>query len=141
VVRAYRARLSQLLDPEGPLEETLKSVCFSLIQKVTSTQAGALHRLIISESRRFPELGQIFYDLAPQNTRLLLADFLQGAMDRGQIRKDDPIDAARALLSLSLSGCHQQMLIGRIEHPAPNEIAADAAFAVDIFLRAYAAPA
>lgn len=141
VARAYRARLSQLLDPTGPLEQTLKTVCSSLIQKVTSTEAGALHRLIISESRRFPELGQIFYDLAPQNTRLLLADFLRGAMERGQIRTADPIDAARALLSLSLSGCHQQMLIGRIEFPAPNEIAADADFAVDIFLRAYALPA
>ncbi|WP_088183386.1 TetR/AcrR family transcriptional regulator [Sphingobium sp. Z007] len=136
--KAYQAQLSQLLDPQGALEPTLQSACRSLIQKVTSPDASALHRLIVAQGRRFPELSQIFFDLAPQNTRLLLADFLHGAMMRGQLRSADPIDAARALMSLSMSGCHQQMLIGRIDRPAPNEIAADAAFAVDLFLRAYA---
>ncbi|WP_420144614.1 TetR/AcrR family transcriptional regulator C-terminal domain-containing protein [Sphingobium sp.] len=139
--KAYRARLSQLLDPDGPLEQTLRTACRSLVEKVTSSEAGALHRLIISEGRRFPQLGQIFFDLAPQNTRLLLAEFLKGAMERGQIRPADPIDAARALMALCMSGCHQQMLIGRLDRPVPQDIAADADFAVDIFLRAYASPA
>lgn len=136
--KAYQGRLSQILDPDGALEPTLQSACRSLIEKITSPDASALHRLIVAQGRRFPDLSRIFFDLAPQNTRLLLADFLHGAMTRGQLRMADPIDAARALMSLSMSGCHQQMLIGRIDRPAPNEIAADAAFAVDIFLRAYA---
>ena len=138
---AYRAQLSQLLDPDGALEPTLIRACRSLIEKVTSRDAGALHRLIVAEGRRFPELSQIFFDLAPRNMRLLLAGFLQGAMARGQLRQADPVDAARALLSLSLSGCHQQMLIGRMDRPTPADIIADADFAVDIFLRAYAVPA
>ena len=136
----YRAQLTQILDPDGPLEPTLKSACRSLIEKVTSPFASAIHRLIVAEGRRFPQLGQIFFDLAPQSTRLLLADFLHGAMERGQIRAGDPADAARALLSLSLSGCHQQKLIGRTDLVTADDIAADADFAVDIFLRAYALP-
>ncbi|MBJ7377236.1 TetR/AcrR family transcriptional regulator [Sphingobium sp.] len=136
--KAYQAQLSQILNVDEALELTLQRACRSLIEKVTSPDGSALHRLIVAQGRRFPELSQIFFDLAPQNTRLLLADFLHGAMMRGQLRPADPVDAARALLSLSLSGCHQQMLIGRIDRPAPNEIAADATFAVDIFQRAYA---
>ncbi|MEC3912257.1 TetR/AcrR family transcriptional regulator [Sphingobium sp. CR2-8] len=136
--KAYQARLSQILDPSSPLKQTLHRACHSLIEKITAPEASALHRLIVAQGRRFPELSQIFFDLAPQNTRLLLAEFLRGAMARGQLRSADPVDAARALMSLSMSGCHQQMLIGRIDRAAPDQIEADAAFAVDIFLRAYA---
>lgn len=136
--KAYRAQLSQILDPCGALEPTLQRACTSLIGKMTSPEASGLHRLIIAQGRRFPELSRIFFDLAPLNTRMLLAQFLDGAMTRGQLRRADPMDAARALLALALSGCHQQMLIGRIESATSDDIAADAAFAVDLFLRAYA---
>jgi AcrR family transcriptional regulator len=138
VARAYRARLSEILDPCGVLRTTLERACLSLLGKVTSPEAVALHRLIIAEGRRFPELARIFFDLAPNNTRLLLADFLRGAMDRGQLRTADPIDAARAMMALVMSGTHQQLLMGRIDTPDQATIAAEAAFTVDIFLRAYA---
>jgi AcrR family transcriptional regulator len=137
VAKAYRARLSQLLDPGNALEPTLRVACLSLLTKVTSPEAIALHRLIVAEGRRFPELAQIFFDLAPMNTRLLLADFLRGAMQRGQLRQADPVDAARALMSLTMSNSHHQMLMGQIEQPDPSQLEADVHFAVDLFLRAY----
>lgn len=138
VAKAYRARLSEILDPAGPIEDTLSRACVSLMDKVTSDEAVALQRLIIAEGRRFPELTRIFFDLAPNNTRILLARFLEGAMDRGDLRKTDPSDAARVLMGLLMSGTQQQLLMGRIDRPTPEEMANEAAFVVDIFLRAYA---
>ena len=138
VARAYRARLSQILDPDGDLAPTLMRACRSLIEKVTSAESIALHRLIIAEGRRFPELSHIFFDLAPQNTRILLAGFLGGAMDRGLLRRGDTMDAARALMALSMAGAHQQMLIGHIDKASTAQIDADARLAVTLFLRAYA---
>ncbi|MDO7834561.1 TetR/AcrR family transcriptional regulator [Sphingobium sp. HBC34] len=138
VANAYRAELSQILDPCGALEPTLHRACQSLIEKMTSPDAIAFHRLIISEGRRFPELAQIFFDLAPKNTRLLLADFLDGAMTRGQLRRTDPVAAARALMALVMAGSHHQMLMGQIDQPDPAHIRDDVDFAMDLFLRAYA---
>ncbi|QGP79042.1 TetR/AcrR family transcriptional regulator [Sphingobium sp. CAP-1] len=138
VTNTYRAELSQILDPCGALEATLQRACHSLVEKVTLPDAIALHRLIIAEGRRFPELARIFFDLAPKNTRLLMADFLAGAMERGQLRQADPVDAARALMALAMSGCHQQLLMGQLGEPDPAGIRADANFTVDLFLRAYA---
>lgn len=136
--RAYRARLSLLLDPEADLADTLQRICHSLIEKVTSPEAIALQRLIVAENGRFPQLSQMFFDLAPKNTRTLLAGFLHGAMDRGQLRTADPMEAAQVLTALAMSGTHQQMLMGIIRQPLPEQIEADAALATDIFLRAYA---
>lgn len=137
VAGAYRARLSQILDPDADLAVTLHSACISLINKVTSPEAIALHRLIISEGGRFPELCKIFFELAPRNTRSVMAQFLEGAMTRGQLRAADATDAARALMALCMAGTHQQLLMGQIAAPDPAGVEQDAAFAVDVFLRAY----
>ncbi|WP_262504278.1 TetR/AcrR family transcriptional regulator [Sphingobium sp. KCTC 72723] len=138
VAKAYRARLSQILDPQGDIGPTLTRACRSMVEKVTSPEAIALNRLIIAEGRRFPELSRIFFDLAPRNTRILMAGFLDGAMARGQLRRADTMDAARALMALAMAGGHQQMLMGQIERASPAQIHADADFAVALFLRAYA---
>lgn len=137
VAAAYRARLSQILDPDADLSITLHHACVSLTTKVTSPEAIALHRLIIAEGGRFPEMSKIFFELAPRNTRGLMANFLAGAMTRGQLRTADPNDAARALMSLCMAGTHQQLLMSQIKEPDPAQIERDAAFAVDIFMRAY----
>lgn len=134
----YHASLIQLLDPRGELEPTLLRFGHGLLRKVTSPDAIALHRLIAAEASRFPEMGAIFLELAPLQTRNLLARFLEGGMERGQLRRADPQLAARTLIVLTLSGCHQQMIWGNSEQPTPGQIDADVTFAVDCFLRAYA---
>jgi len=138
VATVYRAQLSQILDPCGVLEPTLLRACRSLLDKVCSTEAIALHRLIYAESGRFPELSRIFFELAPRHTRALLADYISGAMDRGQLRQDDPADAARVLMALTMAGSHQQLMIGRITEPSSAQMQADVDLAVDLFLRGYA---
>lgn len=138
VATAYRAQLSQILDPCGVLEPTLLRACRSLLDKVCSTEAIALHRLIYAESGRFPELSRIFFELAPRHTRALLADYISGAMDRGQLRRDDPADAARVLMALTMAGSHQQLMIGQITEPSSAQMQADVDLAVDLFLRGYA---
>ena len=138
VATAYRAQLSQILDPCGVLEPTLLRACRSLLDKVCSTEAIALHRLIYAESGRFPELSRIFFELAPRHTRAVLADYISGAMDRGQLRRDDPADAARVLMALTMAGSHQQLMIGQITEPSSAQMQADVDLAVDLFLRGYA---
>jgi TetR/AcrR family transcriptional regulator, mexJK operon transcriptional repressor len=138
VATAYRAQLSQILNPCGVLEPTLIRACESLLDRVCSAEAIALHRLIHAESARLPELSRIFFELAPRHTRALLAGFIQNAMDRGQLRQADAADAARMLLALIMAGTHQQLMIGQITEPVPAQIQADVSLGVDLFLRAYA---
>lgn len=135
---AYRARLSQILSPCGDVELTLRRFCLSLLEKVTSADAIALHRLAVAEAGRFPEMGRIFYNRAPRLTQSMLADFLSGAMERGQLRREDPLRAAQSLTSLSMCGCHQKLVVGLIDRATPELIQADIDHAVRLFMRAYA---
>lgn len=137
----FREQVSLALNPSDDLETALRKFCHKLLGKVTSADAIALYRLIGGEVSRFPEIGRIFYDRGPRLTQQLVADFLAGAMDRGSLRHDDPLGAARVLVGLCLYGCHQQMLLGVIDAATPEQIANDANRAVDIFMRAYAVPA
>ncbi|MET0241024.1 MAG: TetR/AcrR family transcriptional regulator [Sphingobium sp.] len=136
---AYRAKLSEILDePCDDLALTLKRVCTSIVQKITTPEAILLHRLVVAEAGRFPEMGRIFYDRAPRRTYALLATFLEGAMDRGQMRRDDPLQTARLLTGLCLSGTQQKLLMGLIDQASPDMIDADVDRAVDVFMHGYA---
>jgi len=133
----YRAELSRILDPRDDVGTSLRHFCVSFLRKVTSPTAVALHRLVVSEGARFPEVATIFFENAPRGTRGLLADYLRGAMASGQLRAADPEVAAHALITLSLSGCHQQIVWGVIGEVTDEMIEKDTAFALDFFLRAY----
>lgn len=137
-ISAYRAQLSTLLDTSVDFESTLRSFCASFLAKLTAPEALALQRLAHGEAGRFPEMGTAFYERGPRTTQTLLAGFISSAMDRGLLRRDDPMRAARALTSLCMSGCHQQLMLGRLAAPTVEMIAADADAATELFLRAYA---
>lgn len=134
---AYRVQLSSLLDACGNPERTLRSFCLAYLEKITKPEAIALHRLVHGEADRFPEIGEIFYERAPLTTWRLVGAFIATAMERGLLRKGDPMRAAKALTSLCMSETHHQLLLGRLPAPTPESIAADVDAAMDIFMRAY----
>lgn len=135
---AFRKQLVDVLDPCGDLRATLTRFCEGFLEKVTSPDALALHRLVQAETPRFPEVGEIFYERAPRMTQKLVGAYLERCMGDGRIRSGDPIRMTRRLIGLCLSGCHQRMMLGLEQRPTPEEFDQDVADAVDIFMRAYA---
>lgn len=135
---AHRARLAEILTPDGDLEQTLRSLGLNLLTKITLPESIALYRLVAAESGRFPEIGAIFYEHAPRQVRRLVSDFLSRAMNRGLMRRADPELAARTFTILMLSGCHQLLIWGQIDRVTPEQIEADVEHGLDCFLRAYA---
>ncbi|MEJ5977719.1 TetR/AcrR family transcriptional regulator [Novosphingobium sp. PS1R-30] len=138
VTNAFRAQLSLILNPSDGVESALRRFCTEFLRKVTSPEAIAIHRLVMGEAGRFPEVGEIFHTRAPLQTQTLLADFLEGAMARGELRREEPLMAARQLTALCLYGGHQQMLMGLIEKMTPEAIATEVERAAATFMRAYA---
>ena len=134
---AYRITLSSLLDASGDIEPTLRRFCISFLEKLTSPDALALHRLVYAEAGRFPEMGRIFFDRAPGMAHALLGGFLRSMMERGLLRSADPTRAAKMLISLCMSGVHQQLVMGFSTVPTAELLADDADAAMDVFLRAY----
>lgn len=138
VTTAFREQLLLILNPHDETETALYRFCGELLRKTSSPEAVALYRLVIGEANRFPEVGRIFYERAPLQTRILLAEYLSTAMERGRLRRDDPFRAARELIGLCMCNSHSERLMGLRAAECEDTVAADAEQATRVFLRAYA---
>src|SRR5689334_4482959 len=49
----------------------------------------AIHRLVVAESERFPELGRAFYESGPRLVMMRIGDYLSVLMDQGKLRRAD----------------------------------------------------
>jgi len=135
--RQYRAEMTVILNRDDDLETALRRFCAEFLTKIASPEALALRRLVIGETRRFPELGKIFYERAPRQTHLLLAEFVAHVQKRGLLPGVDPLRAAQHLTWLCMSGHYEMLLTGVIAEVSPVQVAADIDAALATFLRAY----
>lgn len=133
----FRMRLTLVLNPGDGLEIALRRFCEQFLVKITSEEGIALHRLVVGETGRFPEVGRIFYERGPRQIQLLLAEFIDGAQSRGELQDIDPMRAAQHLIWLCMSGSYQMRLTGMIGHISPEVVATDVDAAMTTFMRAY----
>jgi hypothetical protein len=125
------------LNQDDPVELALSRFCSRYITKLTTPEAVSLHRLVLGEAGRFPEVGQIFYERVPLLTKTLVSEFIASAMDRGALRRDNPMRAAQNLFALAGFTLLQRRFTGVVAPLTPAEVAAETANAVDMFMRAY----
>lgn len=138
VRRAARTILVTLEAGDGDLRTNLVRFATVYREKVLGPAALGIFRTVVAETPRFPELGRGLFVAGPEETAARLAAYLGRAMERGELRRDDPRLAAE-MLTASLS--HYDRLRGLLN--GETDFLADATKAervVDVFLRAYAQP-
>lgn len=133
---AYRQQFADLLRPSKDMPSAVLQFTRSFMAKLTLPEPLRLHRLIVAESGRNPELGQLFFERAPGPTLAMLRDFMADGMASGQLRQADPQLAADALTSLCLGGMHRRILWGA-PPPAPAAVETEARNVTDIFMAAF----
>ena len=102
-------------------------------------RALAIHRVVISESVRFPELGRAFYENGPEVFRRVFGEWLAAQSAAGRLAVPDPIMAADQFIGmLRTTGVFLRASLGLPPPPADAEIDATVTAAVTTFLRAYA---
>lgn len=97
-----------------------------------------VHRIIVGESQRFPELGREFYESGPARLHSTLKKVLQRGVDEGHLKIGDIDLAADQFPELCKAGLHLQMLLGLRDRPSEGEIDRVVDGAVDMFLCKYA---
>lgn len=137
MIDAFQQELVPILNSTDPVETALAKFCRHFLYKVTQAESLALHRLVVGEANRFPEIGRIFYARGPGRTRDQLGGYLVDAMERGLLRRDDPQVAAMQLIGLCMSGCHMQLIMGVIDKVPDSMLEQDCHRALAMFLRAY----
>jgi AcrR family transcriptional regulator len=122
----------------GSLREDLLRFAESFQGQAMSEQGLALHRMLVAESPRFPQLARAVFETW-QLAGTELARLLREAMERGELRQDDPEFAAEMLISL-LTGTQRDLLLLGMPVACPQQSGRMVRI-VDCFLGAYAAPA
>jgi TetR/AcrR family transcriptional repressor of mexJK operon len=138
VTASFRQNLEDALRPGRDWRTTLLDFCERFLHKMLNPDSIRLHRLIVGEGGRFPEIGQIFYARGPQVVLDQLSGYIQQRMDAGDLRGDDALRAAMNLIQL-VQARHNLRLWGVGDTLAAEEVRTNAAQAIDIFGRAYAA--
>jgi TetR/AcrR family transcriptional repressor of mexJK operon len=102
-------------------------------------QALAIHRVVMAESVRFPELGRAFYDNGPDHFRRLFSAWLDEQVKAGRLVVDDVGIASDQFVGMLRStGVYLRASLGLPPRPTEAEINATVTGAVRTFLKAYA---
>lgn len=106
IVPALAAAEQQMAVFEGPAAQLLRSLLTGWWQQIGSTRLGGIAKLIISESRNFPDIAQYYHDHVIARGRSLLRAALKRGIDTGEFRAmnvESCIDVAIApLLMLAI---------------------------------------
>ena len=122
--------------PDGATPDgvALRAIGTRILRFFLLDRSLAIHRLVIAESVRFPELGRAFYENGPVSGRKRLAAWMAG---RPTLMVPEPEIAAEQFLGLLRSGLYLRATLGLAPEPAEPAIDAVVTAAVRTFLRAF----
>ena len=122
-------------------ERALRQYAERMIDIVFGADTVELHRIVIAESKRFPNLGRFFYACGPQVCIDVLASYFKRHRDDPRFRIADPVRTAEEFLELLRGYAHLRVLLKVAAQPSRHEIAARIEGAVRHVLDTPAGPA
>lgn len=102
--------------------QALRAFARKMTDIVFEPDTAELHRIVIAESRRFPKLGELFYQTGPQACIDALEAFFLRHKGDPQLRISEPRRSAEEFLELLRGYSHLKMLLGIARAPSKREI-------------------
>jgi len=119
------------------IENILKKIASAFVELIFSEDALGLYRLIITECRDFPQLGQLVYDSAPKIVNTQLITYLDSLNQRNEVTLLDVNFAADAFISLLKGELHFQCLLGIRTIPTSEEKKVHIEQVVKLFIQGF----
>ena len=92
--------------------QALEVFARKMIAIVFAPETIELHRIVVSESRRFPKLGRLFYQSGPQSCIAALEAYFRKQIGNPQFKVRNPRRAAEEFLELLRGYAHLRILLG-----------------------------
>ncbi len=121
----------------GAVDVMLRRVGRRYVRLMLSDELVILHRLVVAEAVRFPELGETLYAVGPRLGKAVLAEALAAQAGLGLLRMDDPTRAAGQFFDLCLSGLYRRRLWNVAEPITEADMDDNVEAALRVFLAAY----
>ncbi|WP_027667059.1 TetR/AcrR family transcriptional regulator [Rhizobium leguminosarum] len=117
------------------LRQGLERILTAYGMLTLSVDTITVTRLVISESDRFPEIANAFYEKAIVRTNTLMENWLHKQIDRGLIALDDPHAACGMLRGMMIMEPQRAAMLRQEPPPKIDAIAARAKMCADLFLK------
>jgi AcrR family transcriptional regulator len=116
------------------LRETLRAFGQHLMAIYMSPTLIGVYRIAVTEANRFPDLVKSFYEQGPGRATSQLAEVLESARERGEIRADDCLRIAGHFVGMIRDNLHLQVVLGLRPPPSDEEVREAVASVVEVFL-------
>jgi AcrR family transcriptional regulator len=120
-----------------PPAEILAAAGTAAMRIVLSEEVMGLYRLAVAEAKRYPDLASSFWEKGPSSARAGLAAYLADAAAHGELRVEDPLEAAEMFLGMLLDRGTLALSLGVQEPPTNAAIDRRVAAATKVFMAAY----
>lgn len=94
------------------VETALRGIANSFFDLIYASDSISLYRIIISELKQFPSLGETLYDQGAVKILDLLSSYLVQQNEKGVLYVQDPEMGARLFFSMLKGDNHMQCLLG-----------------------------
>ena len=125
---------------DQPIAESLTDFGERYLRLVLHPTRLALYRLVVGESGRLPELGDLFYRVGPETVNRRLADFFRSKAQAGQITVPDPDRLANYFTGALRGDLQLRSLFNPTRAPTAREIRTHVEYVVGIFMTEATAP-
>ena len=93
-----------VLAAELPFAEVVRMFLARFAEVTSRVPVGAVAKMVIGESRNFPELAKVWHDQVASRALAMLATLIADAQKRGEVREGDPRLHAFTLVGAMLMG-------------------------------------
>ena len=140
VVDATESQFQATLDALDPsvddIRQALGGFGVRFLTLLYLTPVQSVRRLVVSEAGR-SELGRKCFELGPQRSMAVVADYLGKAMEKGKLRQAEAMVAALHLKGLLESEWIDPFMFQVLEAPGAEALEASVERAVGVFMAAY----
>jgi TetR/AcrR family transcriptional repressor of mexJK operon len=138
LVGRFTDKLGAMMVPEEPPEKVLTAFAGKILERTMSDDGIALQKIVQMESRRFPTIARLFFELGPQRTLSALGRYFESQVAQNRLRPLDGEVAAGHFMGILTSDLMMRRSLGVLgKKPTSEENNKRIQTAVDVFLRAY----
>jgi len=94
------AILSDIGHSDKPIREVLETYANILIFPLIDRDTLRFLRAIIATAETFPDLAKSFWNMGPKRVYEMVPELLSDRMKKGELRRDDPVQAAYLFISM-----------------------------------------
>jgi AcrR family transcriptional regulator len=121
----------------GDIEKILRTLGQRFVRLLLSEEVITVHRIVIAECARFPELSAAHFEAGPRQAKERFRALFSRAVAEGKLRPADPARAAEHAIELMLAGLYRRRLFNHGPMPTEAEIDANVEAGLAVFMAAY----